>query len=99
MIKDSYKTPVVFRKFSDGDVIALFPFENGSTRPITCLCYQHIGQHGIASVEIIDTTTLATESEYSPLFAELESLGYNLKVLKRIPRNAYDVRLSKLSLS
>lgn len=81
-------TKVIFRKWkSNGDIIALFPELPGSVRPGTCLSYEHVGQHGAASLSLTQAhTTLATEQEYRDLKRELESCGYRLKVLKRMPR-------------
>ena len=76
-------TKVVFRKFKDGDIIALFPDLKERRGNITC--YQHIGMHGIADRGIVKDTKLATESEYKPLYKELERIGYSdLQVVKRL---------------
>lgn len=76
------QTKVVFRKYKDGSILALFP----STGYGLCLIesYMHIGQHGGADYNgcILDTKP-ATPAEYQELKTELESLGYNLKVIKR----------------
>ena len=81
------KTKVVFRKFPDGDVIALFPELAGTYRYAQdCLSYMHVGQHGSASVDLVYSTKLATESEYSDLYNELtveHPFGYDLRVCKK----------------
>ena len=65
---------VVFRKFPEGDVIALFPeIEDG---PGLVLSYQHIGQHGSASVDLLSELEPATTNECAELMLELEQLGY-----------------------
>ena len=74
---------VTFRKFTDGDVIALFPKlftgqDNDSNQFI--MSYMHIGQHGDASDDLIDDLSPATSDEYSDLKAELTSIGYELEV-------------------
>ena len=74
---------VTFRKFPDGDVIALFPKlftgqDNDNNQFI--LSYMHIGQHGGASDDLIDDLSPATADEYSDLKAELTSIGYELEV-------------------
>lgn len=73
---------VLFRKFEDGDVVALFPTETWApdvTNTITS--YQHVGQHGGASIRLLYTLEPATPEEYAPLLRELESIGYdNLEV-------------------
>ena len=77
------KTKVVFRKFKEGDVIALFP-EYVNRRAYRVECYQHIGQHGEADyTDIISITKPATEQEYADLAAELRGIGYDLTVRKR----------------
>ena len=82
MAKDKDTTKVVFRKFKDGTIIALFPElkENGGN----ILSYMHVGQHGTASTAIVNHTKLATPWEFGPLFMELEAIGYRLAVRKRI---------------
>jgi len=81
MKKDTIKTKVIFRKFSDGQIIALFPempegYLIGS--------YMHVGQHSPASKGIVQTTKLASPEEYEDLFNELESIGYDLQIVKKI---------------
>tara|TARA_B110000977_G_scaffold31714_1_gene42061 strand:+ start:4911 stop:5153 length:243 start_codon:yes stop_codon:yes gene_type:complete len=74
---------VTFRKFTDGDVIALFPKlftgqDNQGNQFI--MSYMHIGQHGDASDDLIDDLSPATANEYSDLKTELTSIGYELEV-------------------
>ena len=73
------KTNTIFRKFDNGDIIAIFPDEiadmNGNP-----LSYMHIGQHGATSLEP-DNTVLATPVEYAALKLELERIGYILNIL------------------
>ena len=77
-------TRVVFRKFGDGQVIALFPDEPWNGRG-DIASYMHVGQHGPASRTITDCTRLATPAEYAPLLAELRGIGYeDLAVRKRM---------------
>lgn len=83
MKKDAEKTIVVFRKFKEGDVIALFPEIPGSSK-YDCLSYMTIGQHSSASLEIVRETTLAKPEEYKNLKNELEEIGYNLVVKSKI---------------
>ena len=77
---------VVFRKFKEGDVIALFPDQVNIYYGLgTIGCYQHIGQHGKCSLDITSITKLATIEEYEPLLKELKSIGYeNLRVMKKL---------------
>jgi hypothetical protein len=73
------KTPVVFRTWSDGEVIALFPDELWSA-PWERECvaaYMHIGQHGPAHYSgVVHDTRPSTPEEYAELLAELVSIGY-----------------------
>ena len=78
-------TMVVFKKFPEGDVIALFP-EQKEYYPGTCNSYQHIGQHG-ACLTYHPDLKRATQEEYSDLLEELVSIGYDDLVIKqRLPR-------------
>ncbi len=76
-------TLVTFRKFPEGDVIALFPklLEGQDIHSNQfILSYMHIGQHGSAIDDLIDDLSPATSDEYSDLKAELTSIGYELEV-------------------
>lgn len=78
---DSEVTKVIFRKFRDGQIIALFPEDrNGGFVG----SYMHDGQHGDADPFIVYSTKLATPEEYAPLKKELEGIGYVLDVRKRM---------------
>lgn len=94
--KNSILTKVIFRKWpkrEGGDVIALFPEVASSyIRSYDCESYQHIGQHGGASPDIVQWTRPATPEEYAPLKRELESIGYVLRVVKKFTRAAYEKR-------
>ena len=98
MEKDTEKTVVIFRKFSDGDIIAIFPEIPGTYEEFTCSSYMHIGQHGSCHpVSLINGgTKLASETEYHDLFIELESIGYNLEVKKRMTQEMYNNRVEVL---
>ncbi len=76
---------VIFRVYSDGDVIALFPLIAVDTLGYNCQSYMHIGQHGGANPQIVvSQTKLATPNQYEDLLEELKRIGYeNLKVIKR----------------
>ena len=77
------KTIVVFRKFKEGDILALFPAERGDNNWAVS-SYMHVGQHGAADYTgCIRLTKPATPEEYAPLKRELESIGYVLDVKKR----------------
>ncbi|MDA3780312.1 MAG: hypothetical protein PF487_08885 [Bacteroidales bacterium] len=82
---------IIFRKFSNGDIIALFPYIVEDYKGCV-MCYEHIGQHGIASYNhIINQTKLATEEEYSDLLNELNGIYWDLylKPLKRMNGRIY----------
>lgn len=80
-------TRVVFRKWRDGDIIALFPDEPWSRCDYSTTSYMHAGQHGSADYAgVIADTRPAREDEYRDLLAELMAIGYtDLRVVKRAP--------------
>lgn len=100
---DEPVTDVVFRVWRGrhGGVIALFPFEPGTVgKPETCSSFEHIGQHGAAWVaDVISATRPASLAELTAVKRELEGepYRYRLRVLRRVPRNAHNVRASKLA--
>lgn len=78
-------TEIIFRKFNNGEVIALMPeLANNHDSLNYCDSYMHIGQHGAASVDLVNSTRLASEAEYTPLLRELKSIGYEVKIIKRM---------------
>lgn len=97
MEKDTEETLVIFRKYKRKhaskyykednipEILALFPEIEATPDKSTCLCYQHVGQHGDANYYycIHELTVPATSEEYSDLKKELESLGYNLKIREK----------------
>lgn len=78
------QTRVIFRKYPDGDIIALFP-DIIANRLGDIMCYEHYGQHGAADYKsVIDATEPASENEYNALMHELQQIGYDdLVVAKR----------------
>lgn len=78
-------TKVVFRKWEEGDVIALFPDEPWNRHDSTTTSYMHVGQHGAADYTgVITVTRPARENEYQNLLAELKTIGYNdLRIMQR----------------
>jgi hypothetical protein len=87
MSKDNYVTDVIFRvdttKDFKGIVYALFPHEVNDSKG-SVLSFQHVGQHSSADYRhCINKSRLATHTEYNDLKKELESLGYNLNVIKK----------------
>jgi hypothetical protein len=85
------KTKVIFRKFPSGEIIALFPEIAYDQYGYYCMSYMHIGQHNGASPDLLNTK-LAVVHEYADLKAELERIGYNLQVCKRITQNMHRTR-------
>lgn len=79
------KTKVVFRKFPDGQIIALFPDDHANAYG-DIMSYMHEGQHAPASRSVIQATKAATPEEYSQLADELTALGYDLIPVKRLNR-------------
>lgn len=88
-------TKVIFRKSSDGAIIALFPELPCNENMFECLSYMHIGQHGKASANIEGTKSCRV-GEYFGLFKELESIGYNLKVVTRISHEMDQKRIASI---
>jgi hypothetical protein len=87
MKKDKNITHVIFRRFKEGDIIALFPYDQWDKEGLYCGSYMHIGQHSGADYNgLIQATKPAKECEYDALKSELEGIGYNLKVIKRKTR-------------
>lgn len=80
------KTKTIFREFSDGEIIAVFPQEPWDVDGIYCSSYMHIGQHGAADISICSnkTTKPASTDKCQDLIKELENIGYNLDIRKRI---------------
>ena len=70
-----------FRKFEDGEVIALFPTEAWNRFDETITSYMHIGQHGGAHPDLIEELEVATAEEYKALETELNNIGYQVEVV------------------
>lgn len=77
-------TKVVFRKWKDGEVIALFP-DDTDQYDGTVTSYMHTGQHSAADYRyVISTTYPAREAECQNLLAELRAIGYDdLRIVQR----------------
>ena len=73
---------VVFRKFDNGDVIALFPEEEQGRGLITS--YMEMGQHGDASKSLITDLEPASKEEYAKLAAELKRIGYDIVMAESV---------------
>lgn len=93
MEKDIHTTDIIFRvdnsKDFKGTIYALFPHEvadhNGCVTS-----YQHVGQHSSADYNhCIRTSKLANAKEYADLKKEMESIGYNINIVKKRNYNKY----------
>jgi len=87
MKKDTTITEVQFlvndKEHGFDDVFAFFPKENyNDFSDQTKNSYTHIGQHGPCHVDYAAESRPATPEEYKDLKSELESLGYNLKIVQ-----------------
>lgn len=98
--QDADVTPVIFRKWNNGQIIALFPCEPGTYCSDTCGSYEHIGQHGSATPDsVMLMTRPAKPEEYTALKRELESapFGYRFKVCARMSRSFLEARKTALA--
>jgi hypothetical protein len=77
------KTKVIFRKWDNGDVIALFPEIAVDMIGKYCDSYMQAGQHSAASPDLVRNTKPATKEDYARLYNELTVIGYNLEIIKR----------------
>ena len=86
---------VVFRKEKNpteddifyGNDVTAFIYGNGiPVRYGNIMCYQHVGQHGEASLDYYNSTKPATPDEYADLLSELKSIynDVNLVVRRKI---------------
>lgn len=92
------KTKVIFRKYTTGEIVALFPAVAATVgNPNHCQSYMHVGQHGAADVfEFPRTLKLAMPSEYRELAAELRRIGYKLDIRKRMTCADLEARKEQL---
>lgn len=76
-------TKVVFRKWRNGDVIALFP-DDVNPYDSTVISYMHVGQHGAADYAyVVYKTHPAQPDEYRSLLSELRNIGYDdLRIIR-----------------
>ena len=85
---------VVFRRWKDtGDVIALFPELPADLGGDCCDSYMHIGQHGGADYHgVVRQTKPCSPDDAATFAAELRTIGYNLRRVKRASRIHHDNR-------
>lgn len=87
--QDTEATTVVFRKWPNGDICALFPDLPHDRHH--CMSYEHIGQHGGADYSgVVGRTKAATPDEYADLAAELRRIGYRLSVKARARSRVFE---------
>jgi len=96
MLKDTHTTDVMFRRYKDGQIIALMPNEVSDLHG-NVTSYMHVGQHSGADYGgVLMCTRPANELESADLKAELEGLGYNVKVVKKQNRTKYLASLKEV---
>ena len=84
---------VVFRRWQNGDVIALFPELPSDLYGDYCDAYEHVGQHGGADYfGVIQKTTPCSSEQSADLATELRRIGYRLRPIKRASRLHHDNR-------
>lgn len=78
------KTRIAFRKFEDGEVIAIFLEIYWDYEQKDLMSYMHTGQHGACSPLLLKELEVATSAEYSSLLQELcDLVGYkNIEIVE-----------------
>ena len=92
-------TKVIFRRdrTHPRDVFAFMPCEPSDVQGYYCTCYQHVGQHSSGDpLAMVAQSRPATRAEYHPLARELRRIGYRLQIVRRVPRNALEIRRKAL---
>lgn len=82
------KTKVAFKVSvnpytKEKEVFAFFPDERDRHCGDMFTSYAHVGQHSLCAKSYFDHRRWATFAEYKPLYDELVSIGYKLKVLNK----------------
>ena len=85
---------VVFRRWTDSDnVIALFPELPADLGGDYCDAYEHHGQHGGADYHgVVQHTKPCSTDEAADLAAELRTIGYVLRPIRRASHVHHDAR-------
>ena len=94
MKKTKQVDEVVIRRFKEGDLIAIFPYQISDYRG-NVNSYQHIGQHSGADLSIIHNTKPVKEADAQCLLKELKDIGYNVKVVQRVQYHKYSEAYQK----
>jgi hypothetical protein len=79
-------TDVVFlRELDSDDIFAVFPAHAACTGRLDLMvCYSHVGQHSSACWDYCCECDEVTDpNEYEDLLAELQSIGYSLRVISK----------------
>lgn len=86
---EKIKVDVHFRKFKgdNGQVTAVFPYVTETRTDVAC--YVHVGQHSTCSFDYVGMSKPVTPKEYLPLKKELESIGYEVNVIKKRDHSKY----------
>lgn len=90
------ETPVIYKKDGSGGVFAAFPTIAGDMDPGTMTGYAHVGQHSSYHQNYVSSAKPAKPEEYADLHSELKSIGYNLKVMRKMTREHYEERKRQL---
>jgi hypothetical protein len=90
--------PVIFRKWKDNDIVAIFPTLLGTNDPYSCQMYEHVGQHGAGDpFHVIGQTAAAKPKEYASLLKELHQIGYRgLKIYNRYQNRWTNDRIQEM---
>lgn len=84
---------VIFRKWRNGGVIALFPELPADIHGRYCDAYEHVGQHGGADYHgVIQQTKPCSLNEAADLASELRTIGYRLKPIRRTSQVHHEKR-------
>ncbi len=101
MKSETEKTAIIFRMEKAGkfkQCVAFFPLEPATNDGWNVTCYAHIGQHSSACPHYArNSTRPAMAKESASLKRELRGRGYNIREMKRFPRNAFEVRKAALA--
>ena len=83
-MKQEHITEMLFRIESDGQILAVMPYEIGSPKANNVMCYAHIGQHSSCDYYyVLEKTKPASFEQYKNLKDELEDIGYNIQVIHK----------------
>lgn len=91
------KLTVIFRRWPNGNIIALLPQLPGTNNAATCMSYERIGQHASCTPKsVVRGTKPAKSSDSKALFTELTLAGYRLTPAKRLTMAQTKMRLAQL---